>query len=61
MTWVLWDNWRMMQCALGTTPTDQCEMRRTTIAGDYDRGRLASSVVLAQTEEGTLREQSLGF
>lgn len=36
---VLWDNWRMLHCALGVPPGEQRKMRRTTIAGDYALGR----------------------
>ena len=39
---VLWDNWRMMHCACGISPDDKRHMQRTTIAGDYGRGRLAA-------------------
>jgi taurine dioxygenase len=36
---VLWDNWRMLHCAVGIPPGEQRKMRRTTIAGDYALGR----------------------
>jgi len=36
---VLWDNWRVLHCAEGTHPEDSRLMLRTTIAGDYARGR----------------------
>jgi taurine dioxygenase len=36
---VLWDNWRVLHCAEGTDPADTRLMMRTTIAGDYARGR----------------------
>jgi taurine dioxygenase len=36
---VLWDNWRVLHCAEGTHPEDTRLMLRTTIAGDYSRGR----------------------
>jgi taurine dioxygenase len=36
---VLWDNWRVLHCAEGTHPEDTRLMLRTTIAGDYARGR----------------------
>jgi taurine dioxygenase len=37
---VLWDNWRMMHCACGVPADERRFMQRTTIAGDYGRGRL---------------------
>jgi taurine dioxygenase len=37
---VLWDNWRMMHCALGVPEGTERHMQRTTILGDYGRGRL---------------------
>ena len=37
---VLFDNWRMMHCALGVPDGMTRHMQRTTIAGDYGRGRL---------------------
>ena len=37
---VLWDNWRTMHCALGTPPSDQRVVHRTTIQGDRQTGRL---------------------
>jgi taurine dioxygenase len=37
---VLWDNWRMMHCALGVAADDRRRVKRTTIAGDYALGRL---------------------
>jgi taurine dioxygenase len=37
---VLFDNWRMMHCALGVPVGDRRHMQRTTIAGDYGKGRL---------------------
>lgn len=39
---VLWDNWRMLHCAVGVDPTDTRIMKRTTIKGDYALGKLAS-------------------
>jgi taurine dioxygenase len=36
---VLWDNWRVLHCAEGTHPEDTRLLHRTTIAGDYARGR----------------------
>ncbi len=36
---VLWDNWRMLHCAMGVPPGEQRQMRRTTIGGDYALGR----------------------
>lgn len=37
---VLWDNWRMLHCALGM-PVDQSRhVQRTTILGDYALGRV---------------------
>jgi len=36
---VLWDNWRMLHCAMGVPPGEERRMRRTTIAGDYALGR----------------------
>lgn len=36
---VLWDNWRTLHCAAGTDPDDTRLMERTTIHGDYGRGR----------------------
>ncbi len=40
---VLFDNWRMMHCALGVPEGIDRHMQRTTIAGDYGRGRLRDS------------------
>jgi taurine dioxygenase len=37
---VLWDNWRMMHCALGVADSSERHLQRTTILGDYGRGRL---------------------
>jgi taurine dioxygenase len=37
---VLWDNWRMMHCALGVSLGNQRHMQRTTIHGDYGQGRV---------------------
>jgi taurine dioxygenase len=37
---VLWDNWRMMHCALGVPDGTVRHLQRTTILGDYGRGRL---------------------
>jgi taurine dioxygenase len=37
---VLWDNWRMMHCACGVPADERRFMQRTTIAGDYGRGRI---------------------
>lgn len=39
---VLWDNWRMMHCAMGVPPGEQRQMRRTTISGDHKLGRRES-------------------
>ena len=36
---VLWDNWRVLHSAEGTDAGDTRVMMRTTIAGDYARGR----------------------
>ena len=36
---VLWDNWRVLHCAAGVDPDDTRLMERTTIQGDYGRGR----------------------
>jgi taurine dioxygenase len=36
---VLWDNWRMLHCALGVPRGEQRKVRRTTISGDYALGR----------------------
>jgi alpha-ketoglutarate-dependent taurine dioxygenase len=38
---LLWDNWRMLHSATGVPPDERRHMQRTTIAGDYGRGRLA--------------------
>lgn len=38
---VLWDNWRMLHCGAGIPADDSRWMARTTIAGDYELGRLA--------------------
>ena len=38
---VLWDNWRMLHCGAGIPADDSRHMCRTTIAGDYNLGRLA--------------------
>ncbi len=37
---VLWDNWRMMHCARGVPAETERHMQRTTILGDYGRGRM---------------------
>lgn len=37
---VMWDNWRMMHLATGVPDGETREMWRTTIAGDYNLGRL---------------------
>jgi taurine dioxygenase len=37
---VLFDNWRMMHCAAGVPVDQRRHMQRTTIEGDYGRGRL---------------------
>jgi taurine dioxygenase len=37
---VLWDNWRMMHCATGVAHDDRRFMKRSTIDGDYMKGRL---------------------
>lgn len=37
---VLWDNWRVMHCACGVPADERRYMQRTTIAGDYGRGRI---------------------
>lgn len=39
---LMWDNWRMMHTALGCPDGETREMWRTTIAGDYNLGRLLS-------------------
>jgi taurine dioxygenase len=44
---VLWDNWRMLHCALGIPPGEERRMRRTTIAGDYALGRREVSATAA--------------
>ena len=36
---VLWDNWRTLHCAAGIAPDDTRLMERTTIHGDYAKGR----------------------
>jgi taurine dioxygenase len=36
---VLWDNWRVLQCATGVPPDQTRVMQRTTIRGDYALGR----------------------
>ena len=36
---VLWDNWRVLHSAAGIDPDDTRMMERTTIQGDYGRGR----------------------
>ncbi len=36
---VLWDNWRVLHSAAGVDPDDSRLMERTTIHGDYGRGR----------------------
>jgi taurine dioxygenase len=43
---VLWDNWRMLHCAAGCSPTDQRWLERTTIAGDYGLGRLEEKSIV---------------
>jgi taurine dioxygenase len=40
---VLWDNWRMMHCACGVPEGERRQMQRTTIAGDYGRGRIEAA------------------
>ena len=40
---VLFDNWRMMHCAAGVPVEARRHMQRTTITGDYGRGRLRES------------------
>jgi taurine dioxygenase len=37
---VLWDNWRMMHCARGVPADSERHLQRTTILGDYGRGRM---------------------
>ncbi len=37
---VLWDNWRMMHCAKGVPAESERHLQRTTIVGDYGRGRV---------------------
>ncbi|MBV1917308.1 MAG: TauD/TfdA family dioxygenase, partial [Sphingomonadaceae bacterium] len=37
---VLWDNWRVLHCAVGVEPDDVREMARTTISGDYAMGQV---------------------
>ncbi len=41
---VLWDNWRMMHSARGVAADDRRVMKRTTIAGDYELGRVEGGV-----------------
>jgi len=43
---VLWDNWRMMHCARGVPPESDRHMQRTTILGDYGRGRLRDTTAV---------------
>lgn len=53
---VLWDNWRMLHCALGVPRGEQRKVRRTTIAGDYALGRpfvSKSAAVAASGSPGT--------
>lgn len=38
---VLWDNWRVLHSAAGCPPEEARWMERTTIEGDYGKGRLA--------------------
>jgi taurine dioxygenase len=45
---VLWDNWRMMHCAFGVPENEARHMQRTTIAGDYGRGRIEGDGVVAE-------------
>ncbi len=40
---VAWDNWRMLHSAEGCLETETRLMHRTSIAGDYDLGALATS------------------
>ena len=44
---VLWDNWRMMHCALGVPENEPRHLQRTTIAGDYGRGRIEGEGAVA--------------
>ncbi len=41
---VLWDNWRMIHCAMGVPAGLRRHMHRTTITGDYGLGRFEESV-----------------
>jgi taurine dioxygenase len=45
---VLWDNWRMLHCAMGTPPGMKRLMRRTTLFGDYGQGRTEQVPVAAE-------------
>jgi taurine dioxygenase len=47
---VLWDNWRMLHCANGMPAGQRRHMRRTTIAGDYGRGRFEKVGTVASAE-----------
>jgi taurine dioxygenase len=40
---VLWDNWRMMHCAKGVPAESERHLQRTTILGDYGRGRVRTT------------------
>jgi len=44
---VMWDNWRMMHTAYGCPDGETREMWRTSIAGDYNLGRLLSDAEAA--------------
>jgi taurine dioxygenase len=37
---VLWDNWRLLHCAVGCPANEQRTFLRTTIGGDYGLGRI---------------------
>jgi taurine dioxygenase len=43
---VLWDNWRMLHSAPGSPADEERWMLRTTIEGDYGRGRSEANAVL---------------
>lgn len=36
---VLWNNWRIVDCATGIPAKQRRHMQRTTIEGDYGHGR----------------------
>lgn len=45
---IMWDNWRMMHTAYGCPDGETREMWRTSIAGDYNLGRLLSEAEAAK-------------